>query len=283
MGREALLGIAVGKKGVGKTYATLLEMNKYQHKHPHRKVLVLDVNNEFVDVRADQNPQFKHIKGLDLTMLPAWVAHPTVDMRRISIIKPNGEGRMNLAEIADALHQILTHFRNGLLLIEDINKFISDSLPNDLIGAIATQRHASVDIITHFQTVGKMANPKLWGNANYIRFHKCEDTVERHKNKFGGSIVHLYILERLVNMQYKKGDQRFYAFYDKDDGKIKGAFTKEQFKEAIIGYLEDNYSGIVEKEAKRKTLQGAMKHPSHEAAAQYLIDTYIEEYYGNPK
>ena len=186
MAREALLGIAVGKKGVGKTYATLKAINRYRRLHPTRKVLILDVNDEFVNVQADQNPQFEHVKALDLSHLEAWVNHPVVDIRRISVIKPNGQGRMNLAEIAQALHHILAHFKNGLLLIEDINKFISDNLPNDLIGAIATQRHASVDIMIHFQTVGKMANPKLWGNANYIRFHKCEDTVERHKSKFGG-------------------------------------------------------------------------------------------------
>ena len=49
--REALLGIAVGKKGVGKTYATLELIQDYLRGNPAtgaqpRKVLILDVNNK---------------------------------------------------------------------------------------------------------------------------------------------------------------------------------------------------------------------------------------------
>ena len=49
--REALLGIAVGRKGVGKTYATLELIQEYLRGNPQtgskpRKVLLLDVNNE---------------------------------------------------------------------------------------------------------------------------------------------------------------------------------------------------------------------------------------------
>ena len=62
--REALLGIAVGRKGVGKTYATLELIQEYLKGNPQtgatpRKVLLLDVNNEFMDVKADQNPKFR--------------------------------------------------------------------------------------------------------------------------------------------------------------------------------------------------------------------------------
>ena len=56
--REALLGIAVGKKGVGKTYATLIEIQRYLKGNPRtgakpRKVLILDVNNEFGNIKGN--------------------------------------------------------------------------------------------------------------------------------------------------------------------------------------------------------------------------------------
>lgn len=286
--REALLGIAVGKKGVGKTYATLETATSYllgseRGGTKPRKVLILDVNNEYAEVKKDHNnPIFPQIKALRLEDVPRFTYHPKVEARRVSVLKPEG-GKMSLAEIQEALGYILANYQNGLLIIEDINKYISDNLPNDLMGTIATQRHVSVDIITHFQSIGKAANPKLWANCNWLRFHKCEDTVERHKNKFAGNIEHLKIMEMMVDDKYKEGDKRFYAYLDKDYGTIKGNFNKAFFKKSIENFLENNY-GIVKKELNKKHLYtGELKHKNHKDAVNYLIDKYISSYYGNKK
>lgn len=283
--REALLGIAVGRKGVGKTYATLelitecLKGNKRTGAKP-RKVLILDVNNEFINVKEDQNPKFPHVKAISLDDIKKFTLSNKVEARRVSILKPDG-GKMNLREYAGALEHILNNYENGLLLIEDINRFISDSLPNDLIGSIVTQRHVSVDVITHFQSIGKAANPKLWANCNWLRYHKCDDTVERHKTKFAGNVEHLRILEKMVDIEYEKGNKRFYAYLNKDDGKIQGSFTKKQFQYAIYQYLQDNYS-IVKKMMGRKDLMtGEPIYKSHKDLAVKLIKEYTAKYYGN--
>jgi ABC-type proline/glycine betaine transport system ATPase subunit len=44
--REPKLGVAVGKKGVGKTYITTKMINSYVRGNPSKGVL--DVNDEFV-------------------------------------------------------------------------------------------------------------------------------------------------------------------------------------------------------------------------------------------
>ena len=284
--REALLGIAVGKKGVGKTYATLEMATSYilgNAKVPPRKVLILDVNNEYAEVKKDHNnPLFPEIKALRLTDVPRFTYHPKVEARRVSVLKPEG-GKMSLVEIQEALGYILSNYQNGLLIIEDINKYISDSLPNDLMGTIATQRHVSVDIITHFQSIGKAANPKLWANCNWLRFHKCEDTVERHKNKFAGNIEHLKIMEMMVDDAYRSGNKRFCCYLDKDYGTIKGSFNKATFKKAIENFLENNYI-IVKRELQKKNLySGELKHKDHKAAVNSLVNNYISTYYGNKK
>ena len=190
---------------------------------------------------------------------------------------------MSLVEIQEALGYILANYQNGLLIIEDINKYISDSLPNDLMGTIATQRHVSVDIITHFQSIGKAANPKLWANCNWLRFHKCEDTVERHKNKFAGNIEHLKIMEMMVDDAYRAGNKRFCCYLDKDYGTIKGSFNKTTFKKAIENFLENNYI-IVKRELQKKNLySGDLKHNNHKQAVNSLVNNYIGTYYGNEK
>jgi hypothetical protein len=284
--REALLGIAVGRKGVGKTYETLTMIQSYLKGNPQtgakpRKVLMLDVNNEFMDVRNDQNPNFQHVKAIHLDDIRKFTLSNKVEPRRVSVMKPEG-GKMNLVELAAALHHILENYENGLLLIEDINKFVSDSLPNDLVGSIITQRHVSVDVVTHFQSIGKAAHPKLWANCNWLRYHACDDTVERHKNKFGGNIEHLRILEKMVQMEYAAGNKRFFAFLNKDDHVIQGAFTKRQFQYAVYQYLSDNYNKAVKPLLNKKNLlTGDPVYKDHKDLTIKLIREYTEKYYGN--
>tara|TARA_R110000787_G_scaffold11722_5_gene38436 strand:+ start:1900 stop:2763 length:864 start_codon:yes stop_codon:yes gene_type:complete len=284
--REALLGIAVGRKGVGKTYATLemiqgvLKGNPTTGAKP-RKVLLLDVNNEFVNVKDDQNQNFVHVKAISLNDISKFTLSNKIEARRVSVLKEGG-GKMNLVEIAKALHHILENYQNGLLLIEDINKFVSDSLPNDLVGSIITQRHVSVDVITHFQSIGKAAHPKLWANCNWLRYHQCDDTVERHKSKFGGNIEHLKILEKMVNIEYEKGNKRFYAYLNKDDGKIQGEFTKIQFQYAVYQYLQDNYNSVVKPLLNKKDIMTGEKiYSNHKDLAKKLISEFTFKYYGN--
>lgn len=284
--REPLLGIAVGRKGVGKTYATLELIQPYLKGNPKtgappRKVLILDVNDEFVDVKADQNPKFAHIRAIALEDIRKFTLSNKIEARRVSILKPDG-GKMNLMEYAEALAHILDTYKNGLLLIEDINRFISDSLPNDLIGSIVTQRHVSVDVITHFQSVGKAAHPKIWANCNWLRYHQCDDTVERHKNKFAGNVEHLKILEKMVNLEFEKGNIRFFAYLNKDIGKIQGSFSKKQFQFAIYQYLQDNYNKVVKPMlAKKDLITGEKIYDNHKDLAVKLIKEYTDKYYGN--
>lgn len=286
--REALLGIAVGKKGVGKTYKTLETMQPYLRGNPAtgakpRKVLILDVNNEFGNVREDQNPAFQHIKAINVEHVKRFTHHPLIEARRVTILKEGG-GTKTMDELVRDLSIILQDFQNGLLLIEDWTKIISDSVSNDLIGAIVTQRHKSVDIITHFQSIGKVAQPKLWANCNYIRMHKCEDFVKRHETKFGGDVTHLYLLEKMVSQEYAKGNERFCAYLDKDDGRLKGDFTLQMFKTAVEGYMQDNYNSVVKAEVDRKDIHtGKLVYASHKHAVDFLMKEYIKDYYGNSK
>lgn len=294
--REAQLGIASGEKGCGKTYTTLAvqisnALTGSNGKYKPRKVLILDTNNEYGNVQKDHNnPRFPHIKALALKDLVTWMKQPYVEARRISVLKPmdEGGGKMNQKELQETLSKILLVYRNGLLIVEDITNFVSDTLPSDLIGSIVTQRHVSVDVIIHFQSIGKAAHPKLWANCNWFRFHKTGDTVERNKQKLAGAnLTPLYIAEKMIERQSKQGNKRFYVYYHKNTssslvGKINGAFSQKMFKEACEDYLADNMT-IVNKEVNRQDLYTGKKiHKDRPAAINYLISEYFREFYGNP-
>jgi Cdc6-like AAA superfamily ATPase len=165
MGREPKLLVAVGKKGVGKSYTTKEMMQQYAYANPRRRVLILDVNDEYYDIKA--------IRIQDVSLFSV---HPTIEIRRIRPFLDDGK-RMTLDDIASTLFIILETFRNGLLLVEDINKYISDTMPNDLVGAICTNRHIGVDIIMHYQSIGRITS-KVWQNLNIIRMHKITDSVK---------------------------------------------------------------------------------------------------------
>jgi hypothetical protein len=288
MAREAKFIVAIGRKGVGKTYKTLEMISAVVKGNPKtgrkgEKVLILDTNGEYGDVIKDhQNPNFVPIKALDIKDVAGWTHNGIIDARRILPVKTGNQfGVLNTKEMQETLSHILKYFKGGMFVIEDPTKFISDSLPSDLIGALATQRHKSVDIVLHFQDIGKAGQPKIWANSNMIRFHKSDGTVKRHENKFGGHTTHLYILEKLVDIEYKKGNVRFCATLDKDDNKIKGAFTKAQFVNAIEEYLQDNIT-LVNREIARVNLRSGVKvHANRAKAVEYLINEYVREYYGN--
>lgn len=270
--REPLLGCAIGKKGIGKTFTTLQTIYRYVQGTPTvpgRKFLIFDVNDEF--------SEFKSISVKDV---PRYASQRTPEIRRVRIWKENGKGKMTLDEMADALYYILDNYRGGGMLIEDISKYTGDSYSRDIIGAICTQRHMDCDIIMHFQTVGKIAHPKIWGNLNYIRMHKCTDTVRRHETKFAGEVEHLKICESLVDKRYREGDIRFSCYLDLDRLKIRGQFTREQFQEAILEYINDDYDRILRPMLKRRDEEGRLQY-NHAQAVKATSERFMKEYYGN--
>ena len=124
MAREALLGVAVGKKGIGKTYTTLQIIGQYIKGGLNikpRRALIIDVNDEFETIKA--------ISPNDVKL---FTHHPTIECRRIRPYNEDGS-KMTLNDVADCLWQVLQDYRGGLLLIEDINKYVGDYLPNDLV------------------------------------------------------------------------------------------------------------------------------------------------------
>ena len=250
-----MLGVAVGKKGIGKTYTTMQMIQKYvkgSGSLKPRRALILDVNDEFQEV-----------KGLSLSHVKVFSHHPKVEVRRVRPFNTDGS-KMSLNEITDALKVILDNYKGGMLLIEDINKYVSDYAPNDLIGALCTNRHTSTDIIMHFQSIGRIST-KVWQNLNYIRFHKNTDSVDKHHKKFDDRHEALKIVELMVNKQYHLGDNRFFCTYNCDDEKIYGNYSKAQVMDAIEEYMSINYNKKIKPLLNMRNAKGKLKYTPEKA------------------
>ena len=211
MGRECRIICVAGIRGCGKTVETMRMIDEYVHgsskAHP-RKALIFDVNDEFSDFWYFNNPH-RSIPALAIKDIEKFSIHPKIEVRRIRPFWDDGR-RMTLDDMAEVLNIILQKYRNGLLLIEDINKYVSDSLKMDLVGALATARHIGLDCVIHFQSIGRIAHPKLLGNMNMARLHKTNDTVSRHKNKFEERSVLFELAENIINHKYYEEQNKRY-------------------------------------------------------------------------
>jgi hypothetical protein len=229
--------VAVGRKGSGKSYTTRKMIDQYvagtpSKGVPGRRALILDVNDEYYDIPA-----------LRIQDVPLFSIHPKIETRRIRPFLDDGR-RMTLDDIAQTLFVILETYRNGLLLIEDVNKYISDTMPNDLVGAICTNRHIGVDIILHYQSIGRITS-KVWQNVNILRVHKFTDTVRKHKHKFEDKFEYLSIAETMINKKYQDGEKRFYCYVDIDEENVYGAFNDNDFEFAVNNFIQHNYNNLI--------------------------------------
>ena len=281
MARECRIIIACGKRGVGKSVETIRMIDEYVAGNPSkgvppRKALIFDVNDEFSSFWHYDNPK-RSIKALAIKDIMKFSIHPKVEVRRIRPFWDDGR-KMTINDMGEVLGIILDKYRNGLLLVEDINKYLSDAMPADLIGSLATSRHIGLDIISHFQNIGRAGNPKLLGNLNMIRLHKTNDTVERHKNKFEEKTELLQIAEYLINNRYNNGDTRYFVYVDVENMKIRGKFTKLEVEDAIHQYITERYSRIISPMLQLRDKKGKKIHNEESAltsANQNLMNTYF--------
>lgn len=273
------LGVIVGRKGVGKTYRTIEYILNYVQGigGVPRKVLIFDVNDEYGEYKLERGVVY--IKALAIKDIPLFSVHPKIEIRRIRPFSDSGH-KMTLDEMSLVLQHIIDVFRGGLLIIEDINKYISDTMPNDLIGAICTSRHLDLDVMLQQQSIGRV-HTKVWQNINFLRFHKNSDSVEKHKTKFPDKYELFTVAEKLVNSQYRNGNERFYVHIDLDEEKIIGNYTKEMFLFAIDEYVGENYASLIKPLLNRRSISGEKKVASPEQAYNEVRKRLYLDFYGN--
>lgn len=277
--REPKLGIAVGKKGVGKSYTTFHKMMlPYIQGNPAkgirgRKILIVDVNDEYGDSPYNVVPIALKDVGL-------FSAHPKVEIRRLRPFTSDGK-RMTLKEISEVLFYCLETFRGGMLLIEDLNRYISDHLPKDLEGAICTNRHTDTDIMIHLQSIGRITS-KFWQNCNFVRFHKNIDSVARHaKNKFPDKEEMMLICENIVDDEYlEKDNKRYYVYVDTEEMFIHGNMLKKATAEAAIDkYINENERKLIKPYLSMRNSKGELVHnvvSARKATKDKLMKTYFK-------
>jgi hypothetical protein len=301
--RNNLLIVVCGRRRVGKTTATIKVINKYIKGNPEkgikqRKVIILDVNDEFT-----------MFKAIDITKILEFTHQKNIEARRVRAYHPDGSPK-SLDEISHDLETIMANFRGGMILIEDITKFVGDTPKKDLIGKLCTMAHVDTDIIIHFQGIGKAGNNKILMNLNVIRLHWTEDSVEKHKDKFNEKVEILKIGEAVIRNSVDIGQKaireikrahpdweskpklvkqikaifdkycRIYVYVMMDDNQITGNFTEAEFRDAVFRYISENQRETIDVRLRKIDRKGNFLY-NKETAIKVTEDELCDQYYGN--
>lgn len=266
MAREPQKLVAVGGTGVGKTHTSIGYVKDiYSNpKNPGaRKTLIYDTNMEFKD-----------IKPLKANQIPAFNKQKSIEIRRVLPMDDSGR-ELGMDEKYDLLCDIIDNysFRNGLLYLEDLNNYVTNAHTKHLINLLTTNRHKLLDIFINLQTYGALP-PRIWGNVNILRIHKCNDSPfqTKIKNQLHGKIEPLRIADILVNDK-TIADPRFYVHVDFATLKISGNFSMDEFINSCKKYLALN-SKLVKNLAKMESI-------SNDTAKEKLIVRFVRAYNGN--
>ncbi len=171
--RQPMIMLVCGETGVGKTYRNKQEIKHYMMDHlaigkKGRKVLAFDTND-------DDYPEFKTVSPNHLKALTK------VSSRRIRPF--NGDGSpMDNEEKKQVITKIMKHYKNGLVVLDDIDHYMTGAKGQSMIGALCTVRHKGIDVLLTHQSVAKITTSE-WQNCTWLRLHHQVDDVTRYKER----------------------------------------------------------------------------------------------------
>jgi hypothetical protein len=268
--REAGMMTITGVQGVGKTYMNMhiikeYVKDKFYNKVKGRKCLIFDTNGEYTEEQFRKNDidNFK-VKKIALSDVEKWSRTDTQECRRIDA------KNLGIKEKKEAVEFLLKVYRNGMLVLEDINTYIlSVTFMEEIVGGLVNLRHRAVDVMISYQSL-RPVEPRIWQNSRWIRMHYQADNVNDIKNKVTNPTL-FKIAQIIVNNRYFGGDKRFFVYIHSFANKVEGKFTKKEFEDACRQYLNSNKKYIKEyKEMNNVSMDDAVEGQVKQYASQYL-------------
>jgi hypothetical protein len=149
--------------------------------------------------------------------------------------------------MANVMIGAMQDFKNGCLLIDDMNTIFGDSLPTQVSGFLTNNAHRGCDIILHVQDIGRIL-PKMWQNIDFLRMHKMYEGVDSASEKLSSNNYQIFkIMENMVDTQYELGNKRFFVTADRDSNKIKGNYTSSMLLQAIQQFVEVDGASLIKR------------------------------------
>ena len=236
--RDARSEIAFGKQGSGKTFTSSKEIKLYQQKFS-RPVLIVDVKAEYTQYKAiyynaKEKDMHKRAMGKDGRGLGIASLHLP---RIYRVICRHTDGTaMDQNENVELMLTIAKYYKNGMLIIEEMNSIIRRTVPPKFYSFLTTLRHNGVDVIFHFQSFGD-PHPDIISQCTIFRIHKTNDSLDSISNK-RGITPERYEITRIAEMAVNE-------YY------MRGILLESEAQKRYNTTNRDNFPPAVKKEVER--------------------------------
>lgn len=276
--RQPMIMLVCGETGVGKTYRNKLEIKRYMTDDPvtgkkGRKVLAFDTND-------DDYPEFRTVSPNHLKALTK------VASRRIRPFNTDGSP-MDDNDKKEVVDKILNHFRNGMIVLDDIDHYMAGAKGQSMIGALCTVRHKGIDVLLTHQSVAKITTSE-WQNCTWLRLHHQVDDVTRYRDRIPKYQM-VRIAQLIVDEQYDmcsrafamgeitesayKVQKSFFVYVNMRHRKIMGC-SRAAFIRACKRYIDQEEGKKVRMLLQERDFKGKHKYKDRNAAIVKMICDY---------
>lgn len=240
--RQPMVLLVCGETGVGKTYRNKGEIDRYLQSFTPtgkqgRKVLCFDTNDddypEYFTVSPDHIHRLKEVRA-----------------RRIRPFHPNGRP-MDDAEKREVVEKILKYYQGGLIVLDDLDHYMTGAKGQAMIGALCTIRHKGIDLLLTHQSIAKISTSE-WQNCTWLRLHHQVDDVTRYRERIPKYKL-VRMAQLIVDEQYDlattayssdlieeaefKRRKSFFVYVNMREQKIKGC-SRSAFIRAAKKYID---------------------------------------------
>ena len=284
--RQPMLVLVCGETGVGKTYRNVTEIRHYMKDDAStgrkgRKVLAFDVND-------DDYPMFPTVSPFHIKALTK------VQARRIRPIAKSGQN-MSIEEKREVVQRMVNQFKNGLLVLEDLDKYMVGAKGQTVVGLLTTNRHNGLDIMISHQSIAKITTTE-WQNCTWLRLHHQVDDVSRYESRIPNYFlvrIATYIVDEQYNLannafadgsiskdEYKKR-RSFFVYVDMRRLKIRGC-SRDAFIRACKKFIDTEDQRKIRMMLQQRDHQDIPLYKNRSAATVKLITEYLRHHETGP-
>ena len=277
--RQPMIMLVCGMMGVGKTYRNKLEIRRYLREIPEtgkkaRKVLAFDTND-------DDYPEFRTISPNHLRVFK------NTSPRRIRPFNADGSP-MGDDEKKGVVSKIMKTYRDGLIVLDDIDHYMAGAKNQNMIGALVTVRHKGVDIILGHQSIAKISTTE-WQTCTWLRLHHQVDDVTRYRERIPKyrlvRIAQLIVDEQydLASDKYEQGEiskdeykkqKSFFVYVNMPEQKLKGC-SRSAFIRACKKYIDREEGGLIKMMLLERDFKDRPIYKNRNEAVIKLISDYL--------
>ncbi len=197
----------VGGKGTGKscqTLGALLDVANDKNIANRKNILIVDINNEYGGFML--NGEEVNIDLILVEDIPEMLTGTNPSIKRIVPIK-DGKS-IGIEHINKWIANAISMFHDGILLIEDVSKYLS---PKDFSQLCVNFRIRNISGYFHFQSIRSAIKYEAVSICDYVRMHNTNDSIKESDFPSDLSYRSMCVAKNIVRNQLSILGNRYYT------------------------------------------------------------------------